>query len=295
VSVSAVEDYLACPFVYYAHHVLHATAVVEPEEAFEATALDVGSLVHGVLERVFTRLRDEPAPDCARALELVAEAVDEEFALGELQGRTGYPLAWRGRRRQLAHDLREAVRTDPCWDDNLRPVLFEWTFGSSVPGPSVEVLGRELTFRGRVDRIDRDAEGRSVRLLDYKTGKGKVEQKHLEAGEDLQLPVYRLAAGALSPAPDDVTCAFRFVTRAGGFRSVGLPGDLETTTRQLVGQLSLFVTGVQEGLFPRRHGGDRCRWCDLSYACGARTPRDAAKLSDPRLQTEPGPNAEGGA
>jgi RecB family exonuclease len=294
-SVSAVEDYLGCPFVFYAHHVLRASAVEEPEEAFEATSLDVGSLVHGVLERVFTRLRDEPVPDRARALELLDEAVDEEFALGELQGRTGYPLAWRGRRRQLAHDLSEAVRTDPCWDDDLRPDLFEWTFGRDVPGPSIEVLGRELVFRGRVDRIDRDGGGRRVRLLDYKTGKGKVEQKHLEAGEDLQLPVYRLAAGALSPAPEDVACAFRFVTRAGGFRNAGLPGDLASTTRQLAGQLSAFVTGVQGGLFPRRHGGDRCRWCDLSYACGARTPRDADKLSDPRLQAGSESDAEGDA
>lgn len=283
-SVSAVEDYLACPFVFYARHVLQASAVEEPEEAFEASPLDVGSLVHGVLERVFTRLRDEHAPDRARAQELLDEAVDDEFALGELQGRTGYPLAWRGRRRQLAHDLSEAVRTDPSWDDDLRPDLFEWSFGRDAPGPSIEVLGRELVFRGRVDRIDRDSAGRRVRLLDYKTGKGKVEQRHLEAGGDLQLPVYRLAAGALSPAPEDVACAFRFVTRAGGFRNVGLPGDLATTTRQLAGQLSVFVAGVQGGLFPRRHGGDRCRWCDLSYACGARTPRDADKLADQRLQ-----------
>jgi hypothetical protein len=106
--------------------------------------------------------------------------------------------------------------------------------------------------------------------------------------------VYRLAAGALSPAPEDVSCAFRFVTRAGGFRNVALPGDLETTTRQLAGQLSVFVAGVQGGLFPRRHGGDRCRWCDLSYACGARTPRDADKLTDPRLQTGSEPDAEDG-
>lgn len=291
-SVSAVEDYLACPFVFYARHVLHASAVEEPEEVFEATSLDVGSLVHGVLERVFTRLRDEPAPDRARAQELLGEAVEEEFALGELLGRTGYPLAWRGRRRQLAHDLSEAVRTDPCWDDDLRPDLFEWSFGRDASGPGIEVLGRELIFRGRVDRIDRDGEGRRVRLLDYKTGKGKVEQKRLEGGEDLQLPVYRLAAGALSPAPEDVACAFRFVTRAGGFRNVALTGDLATTTRQLAGQLSAFVAGVQGGLFPRRRGGDRCRWCDLSYACGAPTPRDADKLSDPRLLAAAGAQTE---
>ena len=107
--------------------------------------------------------------------------------------------------------------------------------------------------------------------------------------------MYRLAAGALSPPPEDVACAFRFVTRAGGFRDIGLPGDLETTTRQLAGQLSVFVAGVQSGLFPRRHGGDRCRWCDLAYACGARTPLDADKLTDPRLKPEPDGAAQGAA
>lgn len=281
-SVSAVEDYANCPFVFYARHVLRASAVEEPEEALEPGALDVGLLVHAVLERAFKSLSGAPRYDLQTALAVLDEAVDEVFALGELEGRTGYPLAWQGRRRRLAHDLREAVCTDPGWRDDLRPALFEWSFGGDLPGPVVEVLGRRLAFRGRVDRIDRDAAGARVRLIDYKTGKGEAEKKHLDAGEDVQLSVYRLAAAALSPPPTAVECEFRLVTRAGGFRDLGLSGDLEETTSALAERLGAFVAGVENGVFVRMHGGGRCRWCDLSYACGARTPLDAQKQADAR-------------
>jgi RecB family exonuclease len=284
-SVSAVEDYLSCPFVFYTRHVLRASAVEEPEDAFEPRSLDVGLLVHKVLERVFKTLRDEAVRDVPAALTVLERAVDEVFTLGELEGVTGYPLAWEGRRRRLAHDLRTAVTTDPSWRDDLRPVSFEWSFGDDVPGPVIAAGGRRLTFRGRVDRIDRDASGGRARLIDYKTGKGRVEKEHLESGHDIQLPVYRLAAAALSPTPSEVVCSFRFVTRAGGFRDLSLPGSLEESTAMLVERLAAFVAGVEGGLFPRLHGGDRCRWCDVAYACGARTPSEAEKQS----YTRPGP------
>lgn len=282
-SVSAVKDYLSCPFVFYTRHVLRASAVEEPEESLEPRQADVGLLVHAVLERVFRHLKDTGEHSVAAGLEALEGAIADVFTLGEAEGLTGYPLAWEGRRRRLVRDLREAVRTDPEWKDDLKPALFEWTFGITEPGPVVEVLGRELSFRGRVDRIDRNESGERVRLLDYKTGKGEVERRQLEAGDDIQLPVYRLAAAALSPAPESVDCAFRLVTRAGGFRDLPLPGELEETTAALRERLAPFVAGVQSGLFLRMHGGDRCRWCDLAYACGARTPLDAQKQSDPRL------------
>jgi hypothetical protein len=95
--------------------------------------------------------------------------------------------------------------------------------------------------------------------------------------------VYRLAAAALEPSPADVACLFRLVTRAGDFRDLELGGSAEESTAALLLRLSAFVAGVESGLFVRRHGGSRCRWCDLNYVCGARTPRDDEKQADPRL------------
>ena len=56
--------------------------------------------------------------------------------------------------------------------------------------PELLVGDRVVRFRGRIDRLDESPDGRRVRLVDYKTGKGTTESERVGAGRDVQLPVY---------------------------------------------------------------------------------------------------------
>ena len=277
-SVSAVQDYLSCPFVFFMRRVLHADALEEPEEVFDISTADLGLLAHRVLQRVFESARAVADPGIA--LSAFDDVAEEEFARGVAEGVTGFALAWEGKRRQLAADLRRAVENDPCWHDELRPALFEWEFGSPEPVPEVQAGGRTLRFRGIVDRIDIDPGHTAARVIDYKTGKGEVQRKAVGDGSDIQLPLYRLAAGLLLPDADELSCRYRFVTRQSGFRDdVELAGDADQCRQALCQTLAPFVAGVEQGLFVRRHDSSRCRWCDLAYGCGVPAPTDAAKTA----------------
>jgi len=291
-SASAVEDYLSCPFVFFVRRVLRADAVEEPEEAFDIAASDLGLLVHRVLQRVFGLVRE--GADSAAVLAAFDGVAAEEFASGAAEGITGFPLAWDGKRRQVAADLRRVIADDPCWRDDVRPELFEWEFGGEGLVPAVEVAGRTLRFRGFVDRIDVDAGRTAARVLDYKTGKGDVQAKAVKDGADIQLPVYRLAAELLLSGVRELSCGYRFVTRASGFRGdVTLTGDSGAVREALRSALAPFVAGVEQGLFVRRHDSSRCRWCDLAYACGVTASADAAKTAAAQRLTGAEPAGEG--
>jgi RecB family exonuclease len=162
------------------------------------------------------------------------------------------------------------VAADPCWADGLRPALLEWSFGDGE-GPLVglSAAGRDVTFRGRVDRIDLSPGGVRARLVDYKTGRGDAEKRQVDRGQNVQLPVYRLAAAAIEPPPAEIACEFRLVSRRGGFKRLPLGDDPRQVDASLRHALAIAVEGITEGVFPRLHAGLSCDYCDLRPGCDA--------------------------
>ncbi|HHE47084.1 MAG TPA: hypothetical protein ENL08_05225, partial [Bacteroidetes bacterium] len=69
-SVTSLELFAQCPFRYFIRHLLEAEPWQEPELTLEPPPMAVGSLVHSVLEKLYTRARDEGRiPSLERDLE----------------------------------------------------------------------------------------------------------------------------------------------------------------------------------------------------------------------------------
>jgi CRISPR/Cas system-associated exonuclease Cas4 (RecB family) len=169
-------------------------------------------------------------------------------------------------------------------------------FGMDGAAPLVVQLpsGRELRFRGKVDRVDAGA-GHHV-VLDYKTGKG-LKYKKLEgegdavlAGTALQLGLYAEAVRARLGG-GDVEAYYWLATSDGDFARRGYPWTGERRERFLQ-VLETIVDGVEAGTFPgvpgqydsfvRSH--DNCSRCAFDDLC----PRDRddhaeAKVAAPEL------------
>ncbi len=284
VSPSAIQAYLTCPFRFYASYLLGMSVVDEPEVALEIEPADYGTLVHGILRDLFASAAADPGLGEAAALQLAPAIVRLAAERAEADGLTGFPLAWAVRREQLLADVLRAVRLDPSWSDGLRPAHLEWSFGAS-PAPAVElVLGsRTIRFKGRIDRLDRDDRGERLRLIDYKTGKGDRERTQLNKGQNVQLPVYRLAVAQLEAAVHAIACEFRLINRSAGFASLPLPGDADEILAGLETALGVAVGGIESGLYPRWRSGDGCAYCDLEPGCDATQWSLEIKLDDPDL------------
>ena len=329
-SASRLQKWADCPFAYFLSHVLDLSDRNDPERIIEISALDKGSLVHEVLERfiaeVLARPAGPPAPseawtstDRARLHAIAAET----FATYEARGVTGRRLTWRLTRQQVLADLDELLVRDANHRaaNGVVPVAVEMPFGMDGAEPLTIVLpsGRELRFRGKIDRVDAGPGGHVV--LDYKTGKGK-KYKDLEgdgdpvlAGTTLQLGLYAEAARAGLGA-DDVEAYYWMATEEGRFAKRGYPWTAERRTRFLE-VLETIVDGVEAGTFPGQPGEynsffrshANCGFCAFDPLC----PRDRedhanAKAAAPELavlarlllpalepEPEPGTNEEPGA
>ncbi len=215
-SVTALRDWLECPFRFYLSRGLKMEAV-ETGKA-ELNAMDFGTLVHGVLEEMSGNpaLRDVTDPAVLQAGLLA----DLEQRIRRTYGeQPALPLviqfesARQRLRRVAALEVEERLQ-------GWRTERVEWAFAVPLGG---------LTIKGKIDRIDRHEDGR-YRVIDYKTSDRAADPlaKHLgtlraeDAGRpawlrirhrgkerrwtDLQLPLYRRALAA--EFGRDITCAY---------------------------------------------------------------------------------------
>ncbi len=303
ISPSRLETWASCPFRYFMAHVLRLADRDDPEEITEIGALDLGSLVHEVLERFIGEVIGRPggspppserwsAPDRAR----IEEIAGEVFERYERAGLTGRPLLWRRRQAEVLDDLQTFLDSDDLYRaaSGTRPVRVEMPFGVRGAAPlSLELEdGRTLSFRGYADRVDQAADGHLV-VLDYKTGSdkyGKLKDDPVLAGTTLQLGIYAEAAKA-ELGVHEVDARYWMTSTRGGFGQRGYQWSDERRSRFL-GVVGAIVDGIESGTFAGQPGPfnsffgthDNCGSCDFDRVC----PRDRddhqqAKAGAPEL------------
>ncbi len=190
-SASKLEDYAKCPFKFYARHILK---LKDPEE--DVNVRNRGSILHQVLELCFKDWITKPAilkdPEKARkqAFLQLDKSLKEYPLLNEKKYQ--YDLDYEKLRETLRLFLDEELERLAA--SPLQPKYFEYDFGGAKQdAPALEIKDGEETIliRGKIDRIDVDAEGKTGAVIDYKSS-AKFDRKSMEFGTALQLPIYSI-------------------------------------------------------------------------------------------------------
>jgi ATP-dependent helicase/nuclease subunit B len=196
-------------------------------------------------------------------------------------------------RTALLRDLELLLQLE-ARDPGRTPVGFEVTFGSAPDDdeplaraePVTADLGPRLRLRlrGRIDRIDRLADG-TYEVTDYKTGGYWAPDwaGWFAGGRKLQHALYALAAAELLRASDPgarvTMSSYYFPTVKGRGERVSRPPHPATA---LGAVLSDLVALVREGTFLHTPKPEDCRFCELGRACGpAPSERAERKLATP--------------
>lgn len=229
ISVTKVDRLKADPFAFYAQTMLGLSRLdpvdAEPSPAFR------GSAVHEILEDWFRE--DECDPDkLAQRAEKLLDASDAHPLMRAL---------WRPRLIDAIRWIAERVRVQLA--QGRRPIAAEVDGQTDISG---------VTLTGKVDRIDRLADGR-LAIIDYKTGQ-PPSPAAVEAGFAMQLGLLGLLAdrGAFKGVEGEAA-AFEYWSLAkdsDGFGYVKEPfrkrGDVEIDADNFVAHAASVFAGVAE-------------------------------------------------
>ena len=307
-SPTSLGRWAKCPFSYFLGSVLRIGSTESPEDAQTISALERGSLVHGILEAFIREAQEEsrvPSPgepwdsDHRSSLMRIAERA---FQQAEDRGITGRLLLWNLEKQNILADLETFLDADAELRSrfSVSPAEVEARFG--LRGDSWDEAvwtlddGSRIGFRGLIDRVDVSPDGRSALVLDYKTGSRYpyrgLEDDPIDGGQRLQLAVYSLAAGARLGSDVDVRAAYWFATSRGDF-ALAPPQPIridEDTAKRFEEGVSTIVTGIGSGLFPANPGGPgwqsefkNCGFCDFDSLCPSRRGRIWQNISSSPL------------
>jgi ATP-dependent helicase/nuclease subunit B len=249
-TASGLSDLMACPYRYYARHVLGLGAGDEVEEAMGKGS--VGELVHRVLHDFHVahpRLADGPAEVLADDMRALIAA-----AFGGAIARNFQEHAWADR-------LHERADAYIAWA--VQREAEGWLFESGEQKRRYELVlpdGASLSLEGRIDRIDRSGQGGRA-LLDYKLRTADSVKKTLKGGEDVQLAFYTLLEG------DTVSEAAYLALDESA--PVALPqNEPATAALSLRGLVSELFPALRAGAALPAHGDEAaCSWCDMRGLC----------------------------
>ncbi|UCF04532.1 MAG: exodeoxyribonuclease V subunit gamma [bacterium] len=290
-SPTSMESYAGCPFAYLLENILEVRSLEEPERIISITPLQRGILVHAILARIYTALRERDLLPLERAsgetvARIAREVIDSQINRYPAHQPVGLPAFWEMEKRKIADSVSRFLREEMGEEDGFTPRYFERPFGgtSGEERVVVDTGSSEVSFHGRIDRID-TGPGDAFRVIDYKTGRLEGREDELAGGLFLQLPIYLLAAARMLERPiESGTALYRRIGPPGEKRSVAFSGTAWVARkRELDDILDTITGGIAGGLFFTAPSSGVCRRCSVQAACpSSRSRIFEAKIKDKR-------------
>jgi len=293
-SVSQLETYAKCPYKYFTERILRLEEVEEPTE--EVEALEMGSILHNIFYEFYLQLKkkeiilyqcsDENFNYVSELLFSIAEKKIDEANFKS-------PLSFYEREKILGLNSRKEssilfkfLHEERMRTDGFVPEFFEVGFGkidiSELPDEIKNLKVKDISIRGKIDRIDLNKKENEFRVVDYKLGGKKPTSEDLELGISLQLPLYMYAAKELIKAQlkkdyeQDGADIYSLKYKEGEFGRIPVK-DLSSkkTSEALIetcrNAVVKYVESISSGKFHLTQLNDRenkvCRFCGFRSIC----------------------------
>jgi ATP-dependent helicase/nuclease subunit B len=244
ISISGYNSLVACPYQYYARHILKLNELDEVQEAIEKR--DYGERVHGILQRFHEQYPLVMQGDLAEMEAALRHISEEVFA--DLLAQDFTARAWLVRWYQSvpAYLQWQIAREGEGWRYAESEQAFDWPLEG-------------IRLRGRIDRLD--VRGEEKLVLDYKTQSDQMLRNKLkEPGEDVQLACYAYAHEAAEAA---------FVSvESGKVKHVAPKDDVPLLAQLNAERLVEVIAEIRGGAGLPANGIDAvCGYCEMRGVC----------------------------
>ncbi len=248
ISPSGYNSLVACPYQYFARHVLHLNELDDVREDLDKR--DYGTWVHEVLQRFHAETPELTGCDQA-GVECAMRRISEEVFAGALAHdylAHAWLLRWQG----------------------LIPAYLSWQMENEAAGwryhaaevPFEVAVSGNLLLRGRLDRVDVSVENADeFAVIDYKTQSIQILKNKLKSpGEDVQLACYAYVQGAGVAA---------FVSLDDESVQAVSPIDAIDELAQLnIARLGEIFEQLRGGAGMPAHGAEKiCSYCEMRGVC----------------------------
>ncbi len=278
-AVRRVDQYLACPFKYFAEAVLRL-----PDERAQSaglTPLERGTLVHELFERFYAGWQADGLGTIT--VDRLPEALDRFAGLAH-DALTRYPEADRALEETrllgslVARGFAERVfELEADAGGDIAGRLLELEVSGTFAFPELGGLReRRVDIRGKADRVDLFASG-EIRVVDYKLG------REPDRDRSVQVAVYAYCAervleqrdGRPHPVGSAMYIAFGDDRDSGKpLQRSGQPAGPVVVAR--AGVFAEAIGRIEAGEYPPRpHNTGDCRWCAYAGVCRKEYVADA--------------------
>ncbi|MGC2165379.1 MAG: PD-(D/E)XK nuclease family protein [Gallionella sp.] len=244
ISISGYNSLVACPYQFYARHVLRLNELDEVQETIEKR--DYGERVHRILQRFhehYAQVGESDLTEMEAALRRISEEAFADLLQHDFSAR-----AWLARWYKSLPDY---------LDWQIKNEAQGWRYAGSEQAFNWPLEG--ICLRGRIDRLDE--RGGEKRVLDYKTqGEPLLRNKLQQPGEDVQLACYAYAHQAADAA---------FVSiDSGKVRLVAPKHDVPLLGQLNAERLEQVMAQIRGGAGLVANGIDAvCEYCEARGVC----------------------------
>jgi ATP-dependent helicase/DNAse subunit B len=200
-SVTQVQQYAWCPFLYLCRYVWKVDTVEEPTA--ELPPLSEGLLIHALFEYFLKKAhhgtleqwREYLNGDLNSAIEEAVEHIDTRF-----RTKFGFTedIVWHKKLNDLRKGLKLFIKRErESLQSRFYPQYLEQDirYLLNVPAADPGRPGLKIPFRAKIDRIDRNPDG-DIMVIEYKRSRTSVQDplRGVEEGIHFQIPFYLLIA-----------------------------------------------------------------------------------------------------
>lgn len=195
-TISRLERYRSCPFSFYLEYGLK----LKEKKSLKLQPIDTGSFMHEVIDEFFEEVADKKISikdlDKAEIEKIVKQIIEEKLNL-----KANYIFKSIPKFMVLTNRLCRLVTLSIVYIvQGLQATDFEVVgneieFKNGKEYKPIEITtedGRKVEITGKIDRIDlaKDATGKYIRIIDYKSSAKDINLNEVLAGLQLQLITY---------------------------------------------------------------------------------------------------------
>lgn len=272
-SATSVETLKTCPMKFFFEKKLGLKSEYVIYSRTQYPAIEKGNLFHKILE-LYYKTRTEEGTKRFTHDETVFDSVFE--AAAQSFGGLGlYPLLWKILKEDIKAAVLNFINEDIAGMGLYAPKHFEYPVSGIIKG----VNG--ITWFGKMDRIDINENGSSVKINDYKS---RVRIRNIEnelyKGNQFQVYIYIKLLADNPPFNKYPAINFSLVNlygylNEGELKVLNYDSGIAAIQESLVNEKINYAAGLDKNgeyfFIPdsvAQNAGNYCSFCDYSFACG---------------------------